>query len=183
MGNLRIIGGKWRGRCIEVFPDLGIRPTSNRIKETLFNWLGNQLIGARCLDLFAGSGSLGIEALSRGAEEVVFIENNSIALQHLNKQLVKLGSKGQAKIVLGDALVLLPKLIGPFNIVFIDPPFHTQLASVCCQQLEVLHLLSPKSWVYVEAEANVSQLVIPEGWISYRHKKAGHVSYRLFQTP
>ncbi|MGQ9862063.1 MAG: 16S rRNA (guanine(966)-N(2))-methyltransferase RsmD [Thiobacillaceae bacterium] len=125
---MRIIGGVWRSRVID-FPDLpGLRPTPDRVRETLFNWLGQRLDGRRCLDLFAGSGALGFEAASRGAAEVVMVERDARAIASLRAQAVKLGA-AQVRIVAADGLDFLAGECGRFDLILLDPPFDSgQLA-------------------------------------------------------
>src|SRR6202041_2575159 len=125
--SVRIIGGGWRGRRVN-FPDLpGLRPTPDRVRETLFNWLQHAVVGSRCLDLFAGSGALGLEALSRGAKELVFVEQAVAASRTLQEQLVRLGGERKGRVVeMGAARYLRTAAQpggGPFDIVFLDPPF------------------------------------------------------------
>ena len=121
--SVRIIGGGWRGRRI-TFPDVpGLRPTPDRVRETLFNWLQHDIAGARCLDLFAGSGALGLEALSRGAKELVFVEQSVAASRALQEQLARLGAERRSQVVEMGAARYLRGAAPAFDIVFLDPPF------------------------------------------------------------
>lgn len=123
---MRIIGGVWRSRVLD-FPSLpGLRPTPDRVRETLFNWLGQRLDGQRCLDLFAGSGVLGFEAASRGAAEVVMVERHARVLARLREQAAKLGA-GQVRIVAADGLDYLAGECGRFDLILLDPPFASGL--------------------------------------------------------
>ena len=175
---VRIIAGQWRGRRLE-FPNLpGLRPTPDRVRETLFNWLAPALPGARCLDLFAGSGALGLEALSRGAAEVVFVERQPLAIRALRDNLARLKA-GNARVELADALAWLRQPATPFEIVFLDPPFEQGLLEPVCAALEQHGWLADAAWIYLEAETALERLPLPASWTIHREKIAGAVSYRL----
>ncbi|MFZ1828365.1 MAG: 16S rRNA (guanine(966)-N(2))-methyltransferase RsmD [Candidatus Competibacteraceae bacterium] len=175
---LRVIGGQWRSRRLE-FPDLpGLRPTPDRVRETLFNWLAPVLPGARCLDLFAGSGALGIEALSRGAAETVFVEHHPLAIRALRENLAWLRAEG-ARVEAAEALTWLRQPGTPFEIVFLDPPFGAGLLEPACVQLEQGGRLAATAWIYLEAEAHQPAPVLPAHWTLCREKTAGTVAYRL----
>ena len=175
---VRIIAGQWRGRRLE-FPDLpGLRPTPDRVRETLFNWLAPALPGARCLDLFAGSGALGLEALSRGAAEVLFVERQLLAIRALRDNLARLKAEN-ARVELADALAWLRQPATPFEIVFLDPPFEQGLLEPVCTMLEAGGWLAEAAWIYLEAETAPERLPLPVYWTIHREKIAGAVSYRL----
>ncbi|MFZ1327197.1 MAG: 16S rRNA (guanine(966)-N(2))-methyltransferase RsmD [Candidatus Contendobacter sp.] len=175
---LRVIGGQWRGRRWS-FPEVpGLRPTPDRVRETLFNWLAPVLPGARCLDLFAGSGALGIEALSRGAASVTFVERQPVAVRALRDTLRLLNAQ-DAQVKMADALPWLRQDATPFEIVLLDPPFGQGLLEPVCAALEVGGWLSPSAWIYLEAEAATEHLSLPSNWTLTREKTAGAVSYRL----
>ena len=176
---LRVIAGQWRGRRLE-FPDLpGLRPTPDRVRETVFNWLAPVLPGARCLDLFAGSGALGIEALSRGAAEVVFVERQPLAVRALRDNLMRLKAE-HARVDAADARVwLLRQPATPFEMVLLDPPFGAGWLEPACATLEQQGWLAETAWIYLEAETTLDQLSLPAHWKLYREKIAGAVSYRL----
>ena len=177
---LRIIAGLWRGRKLS-FPDVeGLRPTGDRIRETLFNWLAPEIQGARCLDLFAGSGALGIEALSRGAEASVLVERDSKAAAQLKANLEILKAE-QGRIVNADALGFLQKgnSDAPYHIVFIDPPFQLQLWQVVIEALEAGNWLANNATIYIESGRDI-EFQPPINWQLHRDKHAGAVSYRLF---
>ena len=177
---LRIIGGQWRSRHLE-FPELpGLRPTPDRVRETLFNWLAPVLPGARCLDLFAGSGALGIEALSRGAAETVFVEQHPAAVGALRANLAKLQADG-AHVHMADAQAWLRLPSTPFDIVFLDPPFGAGLLEPVCARLEQNGWLAEQTWIYLEAE--IGQMpVLPAAWTLHRNKTAGAVLFQLAVT-
>lgn len=178
-GNLlRIIGGEWRGRKLR-FPDVeGLRPTTDRVRETLFNWLAPVIHGARCLDLFAGSGALGLEALSRGAAAVTFVERDNRAQRALRENLQLVGSSG-GEVIAGDALAFLRGTPTPFDVVFLDPPFRRGLLEPCLTLLNEKGWLAPGARIYLEVELEAGELLLPDGWELLRSKKAGQVSYNL----
>lgn len=179
MGQIRIIGGKWRGRKLPVRDSEGLRPTTDRIKETLFNWLMPIVRDARCLDCFAGSGSLGFEALSRFANSVTFIELDKQNSQLLTENKAHLQAEN-ATIIQGNSLAVLAQTGTPFDVVFIDPPFRKGLLLETIQLLEKNQWLADESWIYVESEAESPLTNIPTNWQLHREKIAGQVAYRLF---
>ena len=176
---LRIIAGSHRGRKL-LFPEAeGLRPTPDRVRETLFNWLQPVLAGANCLDMFAGSGVLGMEAASRGARRVVFIESQLVVANQLADNINTLGL-GQTSLLKGDALDVLKSIEGEaFDIVFVDPPFHQDLVNKACRQLQQLNLLKPVARIYIESEKPISSDDLPAGWVLTHAKKAGQVFYHL----
>lgn len=180
---VRIIGGRWRGRKLHFNEVAGLRPTGDRIRETLFNWLAPTIDGANCLDLFAGSGALGIEALSRGAAEVTLIEQHPQAEDNLRRNCTQLKGDG-AKIIRADALVWLantsPKY--SFDIVFLDPPFSSNLLQPCCELLQKPGLLATNSLVYLETDRHQPPPTTPPTWELLREKTAGQVNYRLYRV-
>lgn len=178
---VRIIGGSWRGRKLS-FPNVsGLRPTADRIRETLFNWLMPAIHGARCLDLFAGSGALGFEAASRGAEHVVMVDQEPAVIKQLqtNKALLKTDSITVCQAAIPSAITLPIK---PFDIVFLDPPFKQGLINQACQWLDQQQLLAPQAWIYLETEAELEPLPIPAHWEILRAKQAGQVKYYLVRS-
>lgn len=178
-GQLRIIGGSWRGRKLGFAPLPGLRPTPDRVRETLFNWLAPVIRGARCLDLFAGSGALGIEAASRGAAECVLVERDARAVQILREQIERLDAR-QVRLIEADAPVWLAGDARPFDIVFLDPPFNAGLLPECMNLLESRGWLAPEAWIYLET-GHDTQPDFPANWALYRDKRAGQVSYRLIR--
>lgn len=187
-GKIRIIAGKYKGRKLPVLMEEGLRPTTDRVKETVFNWLMPYIGQANCLDCFAGSGGLGFEALSRGAAQVTLVELNRAAAKQLlaNKQLLKADN---LTVVHSDALSFLkedflkPELTAsaakPFDLVFLDPPFRKQLVEQAAQLLNHCSL-AEQALIYVEMEAESKQ-VIPANWQLLKEKLAGQVIYQLYQ--
>jgi 16S rRNA (guanine966-N2)-methyltransferase len=174
---VRIIGGVHRGRRLH-FADLpGLRPTGDRIRETLFNWLQPFIEGARCLDLFAGSGALGLEAASRGASKVVMLDTAMAVIRQLteNKRLLGLD---QVSIIRADALQWLEQDAIPFDIVFLDPPFVGNLLEPLCQRLN-MGWLADGAHIYLEDVASRDMPTLPEGWELLKQKSAGQVHYGL----
>ncbi len=181
-GQVRIISGKWRGRKLHFPAVLGLRPTPDRVRETLFNWLAPVIVGANCLDLFAGSGALGLEALSRGAAHLTAIDQSAALVDYLRQLIVTLKIENmtihRAPIPSADLPIPI-KAKGPFDIVFLDPPFHQDLIAPCCEWLEQQKLLAPEALIYLETEATLNPLPIPSHWQLLHSKKAGQVSYHL----
>ncbi|MCZ6560142.1 MAG: 16S rRNA (guanine(966)-N(2))-methyltransferase RsmD [Gammaproteobacteria bacterium] len=178
-GKYRIIGGRWRGKKIIITDAEGLRPTPDRVRETLFNWLVKPIANAACLDLFAGSGALGIEALSRGASSVVFVEKNRRVASHLGKQLDELAV--DAEVVCADAMDYLQKQPRKFDIVFLDPPYQGKLLEPALRALEANGWLGNDAFIYVENPARESLPDFPPGWVLWRESKAGQVGYYLFR--
>jgi 16S rRNA (guanine966-N2)-methyltransferase len=177
--SVRIIGGGWRGRRVS-FPDVpGLRPTPDRVRETLFNWLQHHLAGARCLDLFAGSGALGLEALSRGAREVVFVEQAVAASRALQEQLTRLGGAGQARVTEMGAARYLRSTPQAFDIVFLDPPFGHDALAEYMPLLDAGEWLRPGALVYLENEKSAGVPPLPARWELLKSKSAGEVGYHL----
>jgi len=179
---LRIIGGEWRGRKLRFADGEGLRPTTDRVRETLFNWLQPLIHGARCLDLFAGSGALGLEALSRGAAEVQFIERNPRAVQALQENLTLLQTDS-GRVQQGDALTYLRGPAQPFDVVFLDPPFRQELLAPALELLAEGGWLKPEARIYIEVESEQGVPPLPEGWELLRSKTAGQVAYHLAAAP
>lgn len=182
MGEVRVIAGLWRGRKLPVLNAEGLRPTTDRVKETLFNWLMMDIAGSRCLDCFAGSGSLGIEALSRQAQAVTFLEKFADAANQLKKNLVSLKAEN-GKVIQTDTLQFLAQKNSemPFDLVFVDPPFHQGFVPQVLTALEQNGWLTENALIYVETEKNHSPLVLPEHWQVIKEKTAGQVVSRLIR--
>jgi 16S rRNA (guanine966-N2)-methyltransferase len=177
---LRIIGGRWRSVPI-TFPAIdAIRPSPDRVRETLFNWLQPVVVGSRCLDLFAGSGALGLEALSRGATRVDFVDSEPAIGRHLKATLEKLHATG-AVIHVENALRFLDRTPQPFNIVFLDPPYASDLLHKACSKL-AQGWLAPDAYVYIECPSDRALPSLPATWAVHRTKQAGQVGYHLLRA-
>src|SRR5277367_1298171 len=180
--SVRIIGGGWRGRRIS-FPDIpGLRPTPDRVRETLFNWLQHDVAGARCLDLFAGSGALGLESLSRGAKEVVFVEQAVAASRALQEQVTRLGAGPRARAAEMGAARFLRTPAEPFDIVFLDPPFGTNALAEYLPLLDAGRWLMGGALVYLESEKAQGVPPLPDSWELLKSKSAGEVGYHLVRV-
>jgi 16S rRNA (guanine966-N2)-methyltransferase len=175
----RIIAGQWRRRKLHFPPLPDIRPSPDRVRETLFNWLRERIEGAACLDLFAGSGALGLEALSRGAAAVVFVDRERVAVQALREHLNALGAVG-GEAVQADALSWLEGPARAFDVVFLDPPFDSELLTQTAEQLEQRGWLKDSAVVYLEHPAERVPTT-PANWRMLRESRAGRVGFRLLQ--
>jgi len=181
---VRIIGGQWRSRRV-AFPETeGLRPTPDRVRETLFNWLQGVTDGARCLDLCAGSGALGLEALSRGAASVTFVDRSPLVARALQDNLRLLKAQN-AEVINAAALEWLDRCptdeAERFDLVFMDPPFRQGLVAPLCALLESRNLLADRAMIYIECERELALPPLPSDWQLYREKQAGQVSYRLYE--
>ncbi|MCB2263095.1 MAG: 16S rRNA (guanine(966)-N(2))-methyltransferase RsmD [Candidatus Thiosymbion ectosymbiont of Robbea hypermnestra] len=181
-GRLRIIGGRYRGRRLPIPAQPGLRPTADRVRETLFNWLQPVIAGSRCLDLFAGSGALAFEAASRGAAEVLMIERSEPVTRVLAANVRLLGAT-QVRVRRADALRWLAGGGEPFDLVFLDPPFHENLLAPSCTLLSERGWLAAGALVYLEAPAGRALPELPRDWILMREKRAGQVRFALAATP
>ena len=181
-GRLRIVAGKWRSRLLDIADVPGLRPTSERVRETLFNWLSPSIQGARCLDLFAGTGALGFEALSRGATQVVFVENSRRAIDAIEKSAQMLDATG-AVIHHGDAAEYVRNArTASFDIIFLDPPFADDRLEALCRQIDASGLLAPGGRIYLEEDRAKAGAPLPDGWRVLKDKAAGNVRYRLVEV-
>lgn len=179
--SVQLIGGRWRGRRIH-FPDgEGLRPTPSRVRETLFNWLMHDVRDARVLDLFAGSGALAFESLSRGARSAVLVDAAAAVCAQLKRELAALaGAEGE--VVRGDALAFLARPgTDRFDIVFLDPPFHRDLLPAAIRMLASSGLLADRAWIYVESETVPAAADIPGDWRLHRRQEAGQVCCSLYR--
>ena len=177
-GKVRIIAGRWRGRRLDVVAHQALRPTSDRIRETLFNWLGTDTRDARCLDLFAGTGALGFEAASRGASEVVLVESDRDVVAQLERQCQRFEAD-QVTVARAEAQQWLQRSPSPFDIVFLDPPFGAEHLRDSIEALETGAWLKPCAWVYLELGAAEILPSLPASWSLTRDKTAGQVRYCL----
>lgn len=183
ISTLRIIGGKWRSRKIGFIPLKGVRPTTNVNRETLFNWLAPVIVDSCCLDLFAGSGALGFEALSRGAKQVVMVDVSMKIVRQLqaNAHLLQANNVEFYCARIPERLNTVPKQF--FDIVFLDPPFQGNLIKPTCEKLLDFGCLAKGASVYIEAEKRLDiETVIPSSWAIWRHKTSGLVSSYLLRV-
>ena len=178
-GQIRIIGGQWRGRKLPVPDSPGLRPTTDRVRETLFNWLAPSMVDARCLDCFAGSGALGLEALSRYAASTTLLEMERHVAQQLQKNLATLKAE-HGKVVNTNTLTYLNQSGTPHDVVFVDPPFRKGLLEETLNLLEVNGWLADGALIYVESEVENGLPPVPANWSLHREKIAGQVAYRLY---
>jgi 16S rRNA (guanine966-N2)-methyltransferase len=186
-GSIRIIGGNYKGKKIPVLSRTSLRPTPNRVRETLFNWLMHDISQAVCLDAFAGSGALGLEALSRGAKNVVFIEQDPAVYQHLKKTIATFLPPTHAtqqvsslvEVLNRNALDYLKHSPLSFDIIFLDPPFQSNDLAACLKQLTESKALSPQGILYIES--NSPPPIDPAKWCCLRSQHAGSVYYGLYQ--
>jgi 16S rRNA (guanine966-N2)-methyltransferase len=174
-GRVRIIAGEYRGRRLSVASRADLRPTPDRVRETLFNWLGQWLEGLSCLDLFAGSGALGFEAASRGAARVVLVDNDPVVVKELERSRTLIRAT-QVEVVRADWQDYLGANGGRFDIVFLDPPFRQNALAAVFERLP--RRLAPNARVYAEA---AKPLEPQPGWVELKRSRAGQVSYQLFQ--
>lgn len=178
-GQVRIIGGRWRNTRLPVVERDGLRPTSDRTRETLFNWLQPALPGARVLDLFAGSGALGLEALSRGAREALLVEREPALVTSLRQTVGRLEGGDAAQIVRADTVAFLrAPLQGRFDVVFVDPPFAANLWQSVLQALPAW--LAPGAWLYLETPLHCSIALDPP-WAAHRTGSTRDTRYGLYR--
>ena len=181
-GQVRIIGGKWRGRKLSIAETVEIRPTPDRVRETLFNWLMTIVPGARCLDLFTGSGALGVEALSRGASHAVLVDQSPAVVKLLKEELAVFGADNvdvfQAKMPTSWSF-LSQTAVKAFDLVFLDPPYRDNLLLPLCFMLEEKKLLADSAYIYLETDKVLENTELPPGWEIIKYKKAGLVGYYL----
>ena len=180
-GQLRIIGGEWRSRKLD-FPHVeGLRPTPDRVRETLFNWLTPDIVGAKVLDVFAGSGALFLEALSRGAAKGVALDSNRDAISIIRENMGILRCT-TGEVQQTNALnYLATPATEVFDVVFLDPPFNLDLLKPACDLLEQNGWLADNAWIYTESERRPSELGLPANWRLHREQKAGGVNYALWE--
>ena len=180
-GRLRIVAGNWRSRLLDIADVPGLRPTSERVRETLFNWLAPTIDGSRCLDLFAGTGALGFEALSRGSTSVIFVEKSRHAARAIENNVAVLDATG-ATVFCTDAMAFLHDASpASFDIVFLDPPFADDLLEELCRLIDERGLLAQQGRVYLEQDKGKPEPVLPAGWSTIRSKTAGQVRYALVE--
>lgn len=176
--SFRIIAGQWRGRRLAFPEQTSVRPTGDRVRETVFNWLQPYVAGSRVLDLFAGSGAMGLEALSRGAETATFVEKDQRLVAALKQNLALLNATAEAQAA--DVLTWLPRAGSRFNVVFLDPPYPANLWLPCLEALAAQRL-EDNALVYTEQAANSPELALPEGFTVLKERKAGQVRFMLLR--
>ena len=181
-GQLRIVGGSHKGRRIHFPDEPGLRPTPDRVRETLFNWLQPHIAGMRVLDLFAGSGALGFEALSRGATEATLVDNRASVVTRLRQSADELQLAG-ARVERADALEFLDRAVVPWELVFVDPPFDAGLVPATLERIARRGLLAAGGFCYVEAARRIGLPDLPGGWRVHRTGNAGEVGYHLLHGP
>jgi len=182
VNQVRIIAGKWRSRKIS-FPDHeGLRPSPARVRETLFNWLQSDIKGAACLDLFAGSGALAVEACSRGAKHATCLEFDSETAASIQKNIERLNAN-EIILLQQNALVFLKnnKTNNKYDVVFLDPPFKENLLDTSIALLESNSWLTTRALIYIESDQPLERYSLPQNWMLVKQKKAGHVYYGLCQ--
>ncbi|RZA23489.1 MAG: 16S rRNA (guanine(966)-N(2))-methyltransferase RsmD [Lysobacteraceae bacterium] len=180
-GQVRIIGGHWRNTRLQVADSPGLRPTSDRVRETLFNWLMPVLAGARVIDAFAGSGALGLEAVSRGAGHAVLVERDAALARSLREVVARLDAQDRVDVVQDDARGWLARQpAGGFDLAFVDPPFDAALWQPVLEAL--LPTLAPGAWLYLESPAGHAP-ALPPGWELHRHGDTREVRYALYRAP
>jgi 16S rRNA (guanine966-N2)-methyltransferase len=179
-GQIRIIGGEWRGRKLAVPAVADLRPTPDRVRETLFNWLAPVIHGAYCLDLFAGSGALGFEALSRGASHVVMVDHSAVVITLLQQEIAMLKAQ-HADVYRAQVPEQLKAPARPFDIVFLDPPYQQNKLLPSCFYLEENNFLADNAYIYLEAGKTLTEADLPTNWQIIKSKIAGQVAYHLVQ--
>jgi 16S rRNA (guanine966-N2)-methyltransferase len=180
-GKVRIIGGKWRGRIIKVAPRENLRPTLDRVRETLFNWLRPHIHNTKCLDCFAGSGILGLEAMSQGAESVTFIEKDEPCIKVLRESVSILEVESKCNIIRQDVLSWLvkQKFTNPFDVIFLDPPYDKDLFTPTLKLLQQSESIGPNTLIYFEDNQPLSKC--PDNFSILKQAKAGMVTFHLIQ--
>ncbi len=180
LGSLRIIAGRWRGRKLTVLDSDGLRPTADRIRETLFNWLQADVGFSHCLDLYAGTGALGLEAASRGAKNVTLVEADPKVAQQLTQHCQTLQADN-CQVLNQSAMTFLTQNQQQYDIVFIDPPYQDLAWDSITKQLIDTNALAENALIYVEYPRTVTSLALPSEWQLLKEKTAGEVNYALYQ--
>lgn len=178
---LRIIGGEWRSRQLPIPNIEGLRPTTDRVRETVFNWLNFEIPGASCLDLFCGSGALGFEALSRGAKDCTFVELNRSVSEQITTNLKTLNANN-AQVVHGDAATFLRQAPTPFDVIFLDPPFRKDLLEQVIPAIAAAGWIKPQGYIYIERESEKALDFLPDNWQLEKEKVAGQLTFALYRN-
>ncbi|MSR16034.1 MAG: 16S rRNA (guanine(966)-N(2))-methyltransferase RsmD [Gammaproteobacteria bacterium] len=180
-GRIRIIGGEWRRRWLTIPSGSLLRPTADRVRETLFNWLGPYLPGSYCLDLFAGTGALGLEAVSRGAERAVLVENHPRIMQQLKANVSNLKTDRVEFVELDACCFIAASPSRRFDLVFLDPPFGTTLLTTVVPMI-TRAFLAPSALIYLESEREAPRIALPDGWRIMREGETRQTRYCLIET-
>ena len=180
-GSFRIISGKYKGRKFEFLPSKDLRPTPDRLRETLFNWLGQVIDHKTCLDLFSGTGSLGLESLSRGAHKVTFIEKNFEHFDKLKSYIEKLDAIEDISIINKDVLAWLDETNDEFDLIFVDPPFYEQLAEKVLLKIKTKSLLAKSGNIYLEVEKDLDLSFLENNWEVIKETNSGRKKYLLLK--
>ena len=180
-GSFRIISGKYKGRKFEFLPSKGLRPTPDRLRETLFNWLGQVINHKTCLDLFSGTGSLGLESLSRGANKVTFVEKNVEHFGKLKSYVENLDSPKHVSIINKDVFTWLDETDDNFDLIFVDPPFYKHLAEEVLVKIKERSLLAKSGNIYLEVEKDLNLVFLKEFWEIIKETKSGKKRYLLLK--
>ncbi len=176
---LRIIGGRWRSRVLH-FPAINaLRPTPDGVRETVFNWLAPDISGRQCLDLYAGSGALGIEAVSRGAASAILVEKNPKAAKALSSNVELLCANSHIHVTCCAALHYLSTTDQQFNLIFLDPPFASDELKKACYQINKMNVISDDGLIYIESPSNQIELPVPEKWQIIKQATKGEVRYTM----
>ena len=181
-GSFRIISGEYKGRKFEFMPSVDLRPTPDRLRETLFNWLGQSIDGKTCLDLFAGTGSLGLESLSRGADKIIFVEKNSNHLDKIKEYIESLKANGDISVIQDDVLTWLDETNDNFDLIFVDPPFHKDLAEKVLSKIRTNSLLANLGNIYLEVEKELDLSFLNGYWVVIKETKSGKKKYLLLKA-
>ena len=181
-GSFRIISGEYKGRKFEFMPSVDLRPTPDRLRETLFNWLGQSIDGKTCLDLFAGTGSLGLESLSRGADKIIFVEKNSNHLDKIKEYVESLKANGDISVIHDDVLTWLDDTNDNFDLIFVDPPFHKDLAEKVLSKIRTNSLLANLGNIYLEVEKELDLSFLNGYWEVIKETKSGKKKYLLLKA-
>ena len=181
-GSFRIISGEYKGRKFEFMPSADLRPTPDRLRETLFNWLGQSIDGKTCLDLFAGTGSLGLESLSRGADKIIFVEKNSNHLDKIKEYIESLKANGDISVIQDDVLTWLDETNDNFDLIFVDPPFHKDLAEKVLSKIRTNSLLANLGNIYLEVEKELDLSFLNGCWVVIKETKSGKKKYLLLKA-
>ena len=179
---VRIIAGRWKGRMLPVARGKNVRPTPNRVRETVFNWLQGYLPGSNCLDLFAGSGALGFESVSRGAAMAIIVDDNAKVIESLREQVNKFAANDEITLIHADGIAYLNQAESKFDIVYLDPPFNKFNLEQLLVTLTNVDILSQQAMIYMESSLGQLPQNLPSTWQWWRQSKASQVEFGLIAT-